>query len=84
MEADAEEQDIVPLDERNITYLAPIEGDTREDEIRLQQMRDIVTLMTTCNRLSTTTLKNADDMKKLRTQKKRIGQETHYEQYKTR
>eukprot|EP00971_Amphidinium_carterae_P004290 85572-Amphidinium_carterae.1 len=41
MEA-AEEQDIIPpLDEHHIDYLATIEGDTPEDEIRLQQMHVI-------------------------------------------
>eukprot|EP00971_Amphidinium_carterae_P348236 6490395-Amphidinium_carterae.4 len=41
MEADAEEQDTIPLDEQHITYLGPIEGDTQKDRIRLQQMSDI-------------------------------------------
>eukprot|EP00971_Amphidinium_carterae_P348850 6490704-Amphidinium_carterae.3 len=40
MEA-AEEQDIIlPLNEQNIAYLAPIEGDPQDDQVRLQQMRD--------------------------------------------
>eukprot|EP00971_Amphidinium_carterae_P249087 4944243-Amphidinium_carterae.1 len=41
MEA-AEEQDIIrPLTEEHIAYLVPIEGDTQDDQVRLQQMRDI-------------------------------------------
>eukprot|EP00971_Amphidinium_carterae_P059430 1175217-Amphidinium_carterae.1 len=40
-EADTEEHDTIPLDEQHITYLGPIEGDTEEDQTRLQQMRVI-------------------------------------------
>eukprot|EP00971_Amphidinium_carterae_P289240 5743035-Amphidinium_carterae.1 len=39
--------------------------------------------MTTCSPLSMRTLKQRDDVKKLKNQNTHTGQETHYEQYKT-
>eukprot|EP00971_Amphidinium_carterae_P315209 6265163-Amphidinium_carterae.1 len=86
MEA-AEEDILLPLtelSEHNIAYLSPIEGDPPNDRVRLQQMKDINDeSLTTCHRLSTRTLRQNVDEKKLKNQNMHTGQETHYEQYMT-